>query len=86
MLQMGTTNVSHIKTICYWYLSIDMNCVPLHVKFEDGPSISTSRNGATTDKKLKLEIEKILKSYGIANSDGMNNSVRYGLQRSGQGC
>jgi hypothetical protein len=48
-----------------WYHSIDIHFILLHVKFEDGSSISFLKNRATRYKNLELEIVKFLKKSNV---------------------
>jgi hypothetical protein len=48
-------------TLQVWYPSIDIPFVVLHLKFEEGLSISVLKNRATRHINLQLEIGKFLK-------------------------
>lgn len=47
-----------------------MNYILLHVKFEDGLSISVLRNRVTSYKIFKLEAEKFLKTLTFKTPSG----------------
>jgi hypothetical protein len=49
-----------------WYHSIGIHFILLHVKIEDGLSISVLKNRATCHKNLELEIVKVLKKSNAA--------------------
>jgi hypothetical protein len=48
---------NHTNILPFRYHSIDIHFIFLHVKFEDGLSISGLKNKATRRKNCKLEIE-----------------------------
>lgn len=52
----------------FWYPPIDMDYNMLHVKFEDGLSISYSRNGTTRYKISQWKSRQVSKSQTLSNS------------------
>jgi hypothetical protein len=57
-LSVGFIDAYNTVILQVWYHSIDMHFIMLHAKFEDGSSISVSKDKATRYKILHLEIEK----------------------------
>jgi hypothetical protein len=58
----GEFREAYIKVILqFWYHSIDIHSILLHVEFEDGLSIPVTKTRCNSHKNLQLEIEKFLK-------------------------